>query len=213
MKKIGKRGSLLLALVMLVGVFAGCGSSDVTENTIEVKKNGSITETLVETLDQDYYDEDELEAFIDDAISAYDGSAGSVKKKKFSVKDGVATLVLKYESSDAYAAFNETEMYAGTIVKALAEGYEFDEALYDVSGSTESDSTEDSLGGSQVSKSEVTGYPSYGVVVLKENTNVKVSGTIVYTTSNVEVLSKNEASVTGYTENGGFDSYTYIIYK
>ena len=58
---------LLCAILM-----TGCGSSlEADTNTIYVEKNGKITSVDVEAFDQSYYDETELETFVDEAVNAY----------------------------------------------------------------------------------------------------------------------------------------------
>ena len=125
----------MLSLIMILGacILCGCGASaNVDENTMYVASNGKITDVTVEDFEQDYYDEAELTSYINDAVAAYkaDGSDGTVKVKKQQLKDGVVKLVMEYDGYESYAAFNEAKLYAGTILQAQAEGYDFDTSFF-----------------------------------------------------------------------------------
>lgn len=102
---------------------SGCGILD----TVYVQKNGTVLSVDVETLDKDYYDETELKDYVTDAVSTYTGEHGksAVKLENLSVKDGTATLKMKYKTPEDYTGFNGIELYEGKVVKALAAGYDF----------------------------------------------------------------------------------------
>lgn len=112
-----------ISVLIGISMLAGCGKSlDADTDTVYVQKNGTVLSVDVETLDKDYYDETELKDYVTDAVSAYTGEHGksAVKLENLSVKDGTATLKMKYKTPEDYTGFNGIELYEGKVVKALA---------------------------------------------------------------------------------------------
>lgn len=117
-----------ISVLIGISMLAGCGKSlDADTDTVYVQKNGTVLSVDVETLDKDYYDETELKDYVTDAVSTYTGEHGksAVKLENLSVKDGTATLKMKYKTPEDYTGFNGIELYEGKVVKALAAGYDF----------------------------------------------------------------------------------------
>lgn len=163
----------ILTGVLLTGTFllGGCGSSYAADSsTVYVLKNDRIITTDVEDFDEDSYSTSELKDYVKTAIEEYtsENGSGSVKYKSLSVEDGVASLTISYASAEDYTGFTGIELYTGTVVGALKDGYTFD-----VSFLTASD-------GEEISVSEVLDSESLKVVIIKANTTVQVPGTIVY---------------------------------
>ncbi|MCI5917758.1 MAG: hypothetical protein MRZ75_00290 [Roseburia sp.] len=185
-RKIGITLSMLLGLSLL----CGCGNKlDVEESTVYVQKNGSVISTDIEDFSADYYDEDELKDYIGDEISSYTSENGkkSVSLESVSVKDSVAKLTMKYKTAEDYTNFNGVELYTGTIVKAMAAGYDFGVDFVSV---------KDGAVTGTATKDEIVDHDDYKVAVIKANTDVKVDGTIVYVSSqNVKVTGKNTVSI------------------
>lgn len=177
---------LLCAILM-----TGCGSSlEADTNTIYVEKNGKITSVDVEAFDQSYYDETELETFVDEAVNAYneENGKGAVKVEELSVEDGVATLKMQYKTAEDYAGFNGIEMYQGSVVQAVAAGYGFDTDFVRVSDQTVA---------GNASKEEIYSQDDVKVVVIRaKNIDVKVDGEILFVScENVELKGNNTISI------------------
>ena len=101
------RKACMAGISVLIGIsmLAGCGKSlDADTDTVYVQKNGTVLSVDVETLDKDYYDETELKDYVTDAVSTYTGEHGksAVKLENLSVKDGTATLKMKYKTPEDY---------------------------------------------------------------------------------------------------------------
>ena len=96
-----KTAGLCPAILIMALSLSGCGgvSMDVDTNTLYVGSNGKITEVIVEDFGEDYYDEDELKSYIDDAVASYQEENGKsgVEVKKYEVKNGVARLLMEYD--------------------------------------------------------------------------------------------------------------------
>ncbi len=235
-----------IGVLIGISMLAGCGKSlNADADTVYVQKNGTVLSVDVETLDKDYYDETELKDYVTDAISTYTEENGknTVKLENLSVKDGTATLKMKYKTPEDYSGFNGIELYEGKVVKALAAGYDFNVDFVSV---------EDGKVTGAATKEEIYSGDDLKAVIIKANTDVKVDGTICFVSSeNVKLtgtdsvsiregysLSSTESesvnngteSVGGTTEAAGTDVddttayvqddgafetdvYTYIIYK
>lgn len=200
MKKLLTTG---IVLVMMCGILSGCGAAkDADTTTLFVEKDSSIVEVSVGDFDKDYYDEGEFKDYVKDEVAAYkDGDGtGKVKFKKLSVEEGTAKLNMTYSDYKAYTEFVGRELFVGTIVEALAEGYEFDVDFNEV---------KDAKVAGSVSATDVTENSDYKVVVLDQGTDVTVHGTIAYVSDGVLVKNESTATVEETAEVG----FSYIIYK
>lgn len=210
-----------LTAVFCLGMLSGCGNKmKVDRSTVYVGKKGQIVSVDVGELDKDYYDETELEEYITDQIADYTGTDdGAAKKEAFKISDGVARLQIKYDSYEDYAKLNKIEFYTGTVVTALAAGYDFDteflaaEAADGKEGEALDESTESGGGNDIVSKQEVLENDENKVVIIKANVDVKVDGTVLYVSAqDTQVTGKDTVSITGE----GADeeaALTYIVYR
>ncbi len=185
-----KKAAIIFSVILLIGLAAGCGNKlDVEESTVYVDKKGSVISVDVESFEKDYYDEAELKSYIEEEIENYTSENGkkSVHLEDVAVEDSTATLKLKYASAEDYAKFNGIELYTGTVVKAMAEGYDFNVDFAAV---------KDGAVTGSVTKDEVIGNDDYKVAIIKANTDVVVDGTIVYVSSeNVSVTGENAVSI------------------
>lgn len=89
-------GSLLLGTCLLF--IGGCGSgADADTDTIYITKKGVIDALNVAAFEQDYYDEAELSAYIEDTIQNYVSGAGdgTVKLETLKVEDQVAKVQIR----------------------------------------------------------------------------------------------------------------------
>lgn len=239
MKKILCAG---LCILIFAGMAAGCGTSlQADVSTVYVDKKGNITFLDVGALDQDYYDEAELKAYVEERVDAYNGEhgKGSVKADGLSVENGRASLTMKYKTAEDFSGLHGIELYQGKVVKALAEGYTFDGDFASV---------KDGRVTGYVDKQAVYGTEDLKVVVIRANMDVKVEGEICYVSvQNVKLTGNDRVSIReGYdlkeeapagenaaaqgteargessaAQSGGVfsadefetDVYTYIIYK
>lgn len=181
---------MTLGAVICVGMIAGCGTNiDSDTNMVYVDKKGAVTSVDVEVLDADYYNEEELKEFINDEVTVYTQEHGkkSVKVDSITVQDQNAKLIMKYETTDDYTDFNGIDLYQGKVVKALAEGYDFNADFYSVE--------EGSVSGN-ASRDDIYAADDLKVVIIKANTDVQVDGTICYVSGeNVMLTGANSVSI------------------
>ncbi len=206
-------------VVLVLGMISGCATKYPEVDTVYIQKNGTVQEATVESFDKSYYKEEELEDFINAHIEEYEGAyeKGSVVLKDFLVEEGTAKMMMKYDGYQNYIDFNGRELFAGTVVQAIAAGYNFSgdflavedgqtvgNAVSDTEGAADSAAVTGAVDGSTVTSDE-----DCKVVIINEDTDVVVKGTIRYVSAgSVTVKDKSTASVK--TVNGGV---SYIIYK
>jgi hypothetical protein len=210
----------------MISLISGCATKFPDTDTVYIQKNGEISEASVESFDKKYYSQDELESYIKDEISDYKKKHddGSVKLTSLKMEDKKAKLMIKYDGYQSYSDFNGKKLFAGTIVQAIAAGYKFNVDFVQVedgkikgeSVGTESAtenlteaSTQTAKTVDPVSASDVTKNEDYKVVVINEDTNVEVKGTICYVSAN-GVTVKDESTATVKELN---DEVSYIVYK
>ena len=181
-----KYSAICLVIALCVTMLAGCGTSySAEESTVFVQKHGKIVSTDVEDFDENTYDKDGLEKYVNETIDKYTSENGknTVKLKELSVKDNSAVLTLEYKDAKAYSGFNGEELFTGTIAEALAAGYRFDTEF--ASGKA----------GEAVDSSEFLD-DDLKVVIVKANLDVNVKGKICYlSTQNTSLKDKSTVSI------------------
>ncbi len=208
------RRKLYAALLVLAaaGMTTACGTSfEADESTVYITKDGNVIGADIEDFNEDYYDEEELEAYITESIESYveSNGDGSLELQKFqtesSKEEGVtAQLYLNYATYIDYALFNEVEMFAGNVSQAQQEGYAFDQDFVKVE--------EGSAAGSMDVK-ELLEDEEVKVVVIGEETVVRIDGEIqCVSLGNAEVSGKNTVRVHYDVEDANAQP-AYILYK
>lgn len=201
-----------LCVFTAASMVTACGKSfEAAESTVYITKQGTITGADIEDFNEDYYDEEELKAYITESVESYvkSNGDGSVELDRFKTEksdDGgvMAKLYLNYATYIDYALFNDITFFAGTVLQAQAENYTFDQ---------EFQKAEDgSLTGSALAE-EFLEDKDMKIVIAGDETIVKVDGTIKYVSDgNVELSGKDTARVHYDVENPDAQP-AYIIYK
>ncbi len=195
-----------LACVLGVEILAGCGATKAETNTLVLQKGGKLTEMIAEDFSKDYYDEEELKSFMDEAVDSYvaDHEKGSVKMSGYKVEEGKAYLTLKYADAESYADFKGVDLFCGTVVQAQTEGYKFDTSFVSVEEG-EVKNTADAK--------EVLSADKSQVLILHENITVQVPGTIQYVSAEgTEVTAKDTVKISN-EEEPDLAPVVYIIYN
>lgn len=180
-----KRTRILL-LVILAVLLPGCGRLEKAEsNTIEIGKDGSISEVSVETFKKGKLSESELEDFVNDSISGYNSQAGkdAAELKKLKVKGETARVIMEYKSWEDYKDFHQVPLFIGSVAQAAASGYAFDGEFRDRKGQAAVSGMISALG------------EEYQVAVISEAIAVIVPGEIQYVSDNVKVLEEDMVSI------------------
>lgn len=204
MKKIARMAILL----MVVLTMAGCSKAEMAEQAdgIVIGKDGKITGTLVNVLDQSYYDSEELKNMIETEIADTNAKQGAdaVTLESYNCDNsGKVKVKLVYADNDAYQAFNNTTFFSGTSVTA--------NELYGLKGNFLN------VQDGKVTTEDAVVTEDSKVVVVSENVNVTVPGKIIAVTDNVEITGKKTASVNVEKEDESEDEseeeLAYIVYR
>ncbi len=156
-----------LCILCLAAMLTGCGREpEVTETTIEVKKNGQVVHTIIEDFSESYYNLDELESTIQQACDTYNASAGKEAVVLKAVKendDHTVTVVMQYADASAYSAFNKLALFVGTVKDAFNAGYDLNVTLSSLKGD-----------GEQIGKEDLLKMGEKHIAVVREAVNVRV---------------------------------------
>lgn len=202
----------MVALSCCIGMcmlMAACGTKlDVQENTIALQRNGKILEAAVETFDQSYYKEDELNSYIQNAVDDYTAEHGkkSVSVTESKVEEKKAYLTLQYENAETFQDFSGIECFSGSIVEAQSAGYDFEQDFYPV---TDGKADKKTVRGSSLLEDD-----DLKVLIVKENSDLIVPGKIAYvSTEGTEVTSEKQVNVTQKQQDTDESVLVYVLYR
>ena len=199
---MSKKLALTLALALVLCI-TGCKNdvkvTEFDESTLVIHKDGSVTEIMIDSFEQDYYSQSDLESYIDEQVKAYNRSnpsssdeegAVSIKKDKVVVEGETARVELTYEGADDYEAFNLVELELTT--------------ADDVTGDAMMLKYRDAEG-NQVSYMDLEDLEKYQAVIVHTTTQAAVDGKIAYVSDNVTMIDDSTAKCEG--------TLSVIIYK
>lgn len=197
-----KKVILSIVMVLMLTVFTGCEKKvtkfvvgDIHTETIYVKKDNTIEAATIEEFNKKHYDLAELKNFIQNEIEKYNKEFNKegIIIKDLVLKDGNAVLVLKYNSVNDFAKFSEIDARINTTSELNQEGFNTPKVYVSAKDGTYVDS--------QIAlKNE-----KYKVLIINQNTDVIVDGTIMYY-DNAVLASKNMVQTPG-------DGTSVIVYK
>ena len=195
-----------IGMSMLLGA---CGAKlDVQENTIALQRNGKILEAAVESFDQSYYDQEELNTYVQNVVDDYTAEHGkkSVSVTDSKVEEKKAYLTLQYENAETFSDFTGIECFNGSIVEAQSAGYDFDLDFYPVTDGKADTKT--------VKGSTLLDDDDLKVLIVKENSDLIVPGKIAYvSTEGTEVASEKQVNVTQKEQDTDEAVLAYVLYK
>ena len=204
-----KRMVALSCCIGMCMLMAACGTKlDVQENTIALQRNGKILEAAVETFDQSYYKEDELNSYIQNAVDDYTAEHGkkSVSVTESKVEEKKAYLTLQYENAETFQDFSGIECVSGSIVEAQSAGYDFEQDFYPV---TDGKADKKTVRGSSLLEDD-----DLKVLIVKENSDLIVPGKIAYvSTEGTEVTSEKQVNVTQKQQDTDESVLVYVLYR
>ena len=204
-----KRMVALSCCIGMCMLMAACGTKlDVQENTIALQRNGKILEAAVETFDQSYYKEDELNSYIQNAVDDYTAEHGkkSVSVTESKEEEKKAYLTLQYENAETFQDFSGIECFSGSIVEAQSAGYDFEQDFYPV---TDGKADKKTVRGSSLLEDD-----DLKVLIVKENSDLIVPGKIAYvSTEGTEVTSEKQVNVTQKQQDTDESVLVYVLYR
>ena len=195
-----------IGMSMLLGA---CGAKlDVQENTIALQRNGKILEAAVESFDQSYYDQEELNTYVQNVVDDYTAEHGkkSVSVTDSKVEEKKAYLTLQYENAETFSDFTGIECFNGSIVEAQSAGYDFDLDFYPVTDGKADTKT--------VKGSTLLDDDDLKVLIVKENSDLIVPGKIVSVSADgTEVTSEKQVNVTQKKQDTDEAVLVYVLYQ
>ena len=200
-----KRMVALSCCIGMCMLMAACGTKlDVQENTIALQRNGKILEAAVETFDQSYYKEDELNSYIQNAVDDYTAEHGkkSVSVTESKVEEKKAYLTLQYENAETFQDFSGIECFSGSIVEAQSAGYDFEQDFYPV---TDGKADKKTVRGSSLLEDD-----DLKVLIVKENSDLIVP---YVSTEGTEVTSEKQVNVTQKQQDTDESVLVYVLYR
>jgi hypothetical protein len=197
-----KKVILSIVMVLMLTVLAGCEKKatkfvvdEIQAETIYVKRDKTIEAATVEEFSKKHYDLAELKDFIQQEIEKYnkESSTEAITINDLVLKDGNAVLVLKYNTVEDYAKFNnfDARIYPTTELKLAS----FNSPKVYVSAKD----------GSYVDSEVALKNEKYNVLIINQSTDVIIDGTIVYY-DNAVLVSKNKVQTPT-------DGISFIVYK
>lgn len=197
-----------IAAVILTGCLGG-GSSTLNEESsrIFVTEEGTFQTATVETYaDQDYYNAEELKAYLEEAVSAYNGahSQGAVTLDSAAMEQGTAKMIYRYGSGEDLAGFvseyedkaNQVDSIAVTTLSKVLEQSE-SEGIVFLKASDKKQADRKALS----KKGE-----SHAVVVETQNSvTIQTQGKLLFVSDNVVIKDQYTVEIT--------QGKSYIIFK
>ena len=185
----------IIMIALLLCMLSGCTNyaKKYDENTLVVRKNGSVVEVAVENFTDSAVGASDLEAYIEGQIEDYNEEQGEklIKNTSMDTEDmSHVKLVLTYNNMEAYNGFNLLDCVLDDFSNVASE---------DLKG------TFKSLSGETVKVSDMEGTDKAKVLIFSEAANIVVNGDILY--YNEEVTVTDDVVIT----NG--ESKAIIIFK
>lgn len=194
-----------LCAAFAVGGMTACGNTTGVEGSvITVSKDGTVTDTIREPFDQDYYSQQELQDEVLKAVTSYNSRMGNeaVTVSKVQVDGGVTDVEMKYQSVEDYAAFNRETFFIGTPAQARLAGFDLNKVYSAVSDPSKT------MGMTEL-------FNTDGILVLITDTTqtVVLNYKILYASDGVEVADHAKAFRIQSDENDQISKEICVIFK
>ncbi len=194
-----------LCVAFAVGGMTACGNTTGVEGSvITVSKDGTVTDTIREPFDQDYYSQQELQDEVLKAVTSYNSRMGNeaVTVSKVQVDGGVTDVEMKYQSVEDYAAFNRETFFIGTPAQARLAGFDLNKVYSAVSDPSKT------MGMTEL-------FNTDGILVLITDTTqtVVMNYKILYASDGVEVADHAKAFRVQSDENNQISKEICVIFK
>ncbi len=121
-----RRGKTVLLILVMACCLAGCGRSKAPGvSSVSIDKEGRISHQIVGEFEQNYYEKDGLTALAEERVAEYcaDNGAESVILGEVEEEEGKVLVGFSYATDEDYSAFNNREMFVGTLEEAEQKGY------------------------------------------------------------------------------------------
>ena len=158
-----------------------------SQTSLQVYGDGSVTETILDSLDQEWYTGDELQDMIARSMNEYNAQNGAeaLNVTEYSDEGGQVRVKLVYRTGDDYSRYNDVVFFNGSMLDAEMAGFLFTGPFSSVDGSQVREQGVDAA--------EPLSHKEYSVTVTDGTHAVQVPGTIRYISSNGAVVNSHTA--------------------
>ena len=208
------------AMIVCVFSLSGCSTLDriigaedwrdwtPQTTSIQVHADESLTETIFDTLDQSWYEGNELQDMIAPSMNEYNAShtAGAVNVTSYSDADGKVKVSIDYRTGDDFAEYNNTVFCCGSMLDAQLKGFLFEGTFYEADGSK--------LRSEALDAAVPLSHKEYSVVISDGTHVIQVPGEIRYVNEGVQLENSHVAkrAEDAQTEDPS-DHTVYIVYE
>jgi len=199
---------LVVAIIALViNVIGKLSVKGADASTLTLTENGTVICEEVSPFDRDSYKESELKSFAKELIDSFNNTNGKtvVVLDEVKVKKNTAYVKTTFDSMEDYSMFSSYPAYEAKIDTAMEDGYSFAGNFALVDGGKKVEVIDN------FKPSEYTGYY---MVVIEENINVKVPGTICFVSDkNTTLVGEDTVVIAQPDGNSDAVDTVYIIYS
>ncbi len=145
--------------------------------TLTALGDGTVKETVIDTLDESYYNSEDLKKMIDETVASYCGEQGegAVVVDAFTAENGKVVLDMTYQTAADYAGYNNVVFFNGSMLEAQMEGFLFNHDFLKVT---------EGAAGNKISSEEPLSHKEYMVLVTDASHAVRVPGEVRYVSAN-----------------------------
>ena len=182
----------------------------VEETTLVVQPDGTWTETIIDGLDQAYYDAGELKALVDETVSAHNAEQKDqvVTVEDFTTDEKGISLRMRYPDAQAYASYNHVPAFQGSMLEAQMAGFLFLNEFRKVADGVSAAET--------IPNGEPLSHKEYQVLVTDLTHVVRMPAKVKYVSANASVaegkIVRPEASGTDSKEPEGLVLPSSAVY-
>ncbi len=190
---------IVLLIVNLTGVFEKRSDIDL----LTVRSDGSVI--YEEVGDTGDYDKGELKSYISDQIDSFnkESGKGAVKLERFAWGKGKVYVRTRYKNTEVYQSFTGYTFFSGSSTDVAMEGMDCVSGVVRVKKGKKTAEAIDS--------GDLDGAT---VLIVGENTSVRVPGTIIGVSDvATELSAKDTVSISSVNEDEDVILNTVIIYK
>ena len=161
------------------------------QTSLQISQSGSVTETIIDTLDENYYNADELQDMIARSVREYNTEQGSqvISVPAYSADQGKINLVLVYKTPQDYASYNQVTFLNGSMLDVQMSGITFPDTFQKIDGTSVSENS--------VSSEEALSHKEYSAAVTAADHVIQVPGQIRYLSENAELVNSHVARPAG----------------
>ena len=199
----------ILLWIVPAGLLMSCGRSAAEENQLEIRPNGTIIADSFSEFPKEQYNITLFEEEAKESVKTYNEEAGSrrIRFLSVSLKEDIAHLTMQYRSWEDYQAFNDRDLYYGTVQDGLDN--------LQLTGSTKLRSAEgtESVTLRELGTMENEGKARWRILAVCESAVIRHRGTPAYISENVTVEEDGTVRANGNLSQGDLPETAYIVYK